>query len=85
MDNLLKGFGITKWYSDRLNETTLSVLSICQVKTEYHRINSLKYSSESNRILHNGTVRVFVKTTHGLTQKKRLGIVNIEQNFAQIF
>ena len=54
--------------ASRISFKLFQVLVICQIKTDSHRIKQFKHSSESNRVLHNGPVQVFVKTTHSFTQ-----------------
>ena len=57
MDDLLKDLVLLGGSPiDSMKQELFQISSIRQTKTESHRINSLKHSSASNRISHNGTV-----------------------------
>ena len=67
---------------DSLNLQLFQVLSVCQVEpnlkgyqlivhqnqTEFYTMEQFECSLESNQILYNRAVRVFVKIMHGFTQ-----------------
>ena len=68
---------------DSINLQLFQVLSTCQIKPNLKRI-TLNRSQESNRILHNGTVRVFVRTKPNLHNGAVRVFVKIMHGFTQL-